>query len=286
MAKDSGIEWTNHTLNLVWGCTKVSDGCKNCYAETLARRYGFAVWGPAKTTERRTMRAGYWKQPLRWNARAEQAGQRARVFCSSMADVFEDHPTNNQERLKLFDLIAQTPWLDWQLLTKRPENIGMMIPVAWHDVFPSNVWLGTSVENQEQAEKRIPELTRWLAPVLFLSCEPLLGLLNLEDLAYEAAGPEWVGYNKLVDWIIAGGESGHGARPAHPDWFRSLRDQCVAAGIPFFFKQWGQFGPPSAYNSGELAFEDGQRMRRYPSKHDAGRLLDGREWNQFPEVLE
>lgn len=238
------IEWTStilsdgtvipgYSFNPWWGCTKISAGCTHCYADTLATRYGHSVWGPK--APRRFFGDNHWAAPLTWNTQAQRAGERRRVFCASMADVFERHTDNvmndrmDHARQRLFDLIERTPNLDWLLLTKRPSNIGAMMPVPWHDIMPSNVWLGTSVENQEQAEQRIPELTRYPASVLFLSCEPLLAPLRLKDLAYEATGPAWAGYNKLVDWIIVGGESGNGARAMDLAWARDLRDQCRRA---------------------------------------------------------
>lgn len=289
MGAESSIEWTDHTFNIVWGCLKVSDGCKNCYAETLAKRYGFDVWGPAKTTERRVMSDTYWRQPVRWNAVAEKAGKRARVFCCSMADVFEDHPTNERERnTRLWPLIEATPWLDWQLLTKRPENIARMVPDAWLAKPRRNVWYGTSAEDQQRLDERLPHLLAVPAQVRFLSCEPLLGPLDLKLFRIGMTGwgisaPLFLG----LHWVIAGGESGPGARPMHPAWARSLRDQSVAAGVAFHFKQWGEYTPyyeavdPAA---GKLI------MSEYPNgglkrvgKHAAGRLLDGREWSEFPQ---
>lgn len=302
--QNSTISWTDHTFNLVWGCQKVSPGCTNCYAETLAKRYGFDVWGPAKTTARRTMSANYWRQPLRWNEAARKAEKRARVFCCSMADVFEDHPTNAQERPRLWELIKQTPWLDWLLLTKRPENFRAFLPSGFRVEPWPNVWLGTSVENQEYAEKRIPYLLDVPAKVRFLSCEPLLGPVELwrfdeEDQALRGIGiirsggmtpstpdslPERYDDSYAgIDWIIAGGESGHGARPMHPDWARSLRDQAQTAGVAFHFKQWGEYTP---YRPNEKSLPSARIGARYlyrAGKHAAGRLLDGRTWDELPQ---
>lgn len=304
--QNSSIEWCDHTWNLVWGCFKVSPGRQHCYAETLARRYGFDVWGPAKTTERRVMGANYWRQPIRWNAAAEKAQTRARVFCCSMADVFEAHPTNAQERPKLWALIDQTPWLDWLLLTKRPENITTMIPREWHDTPRDNVWFGTSVESQEQADKRILELLKVPARVRFLSCEPLLGALDIRWALHYPACPQHPGEiaagwghlpcdcrpyqreNKTgIEWVICGGESGHGARPMHPDWARSLRDQCKTAKVAFHFKQWGAWLPVDQMHSQDLRatnvheWADNKRAVLV-GKNAAGRLLDKREWNGLP----
>ena len=241
--QNSTIEWTDHTFNLVWGCQRVSPGCEHCYAETLAKRYGYGVWGPAKTTPRRTMSANYWQQPIKWNAAAEKAGERKRVFCCSMADVFEDHPTNEQERVKLWALIEQTSMLDWQLLTKRPENITRMVPPAWLQKPRRNVWYGTSAEDQRRLDERLPHLLAVPAQVRFLSCEPLLGPLDLK--LFRISMTKWGIATPLfmaLQWVIAGGESGYGARPMHPDWARSLRDQCHATGSDgtrFFMKQMG-----------------------------------------------
>lgn len=276
MGKNSAIEWCDHTFNPWWGCVKVSPGCQHCYADTLATRYGYTVWGPATTTSRRFFGATHWQEPLRWNRDAARDGVRRRVFCASMADVFEENADLVSERQKLWALIEATPWLDWLLLTKRPEHINVMLPQQWLDHPRPNVWLGTSVETQDQAARRIPLLQGVRAAVLFLSCEPLLGPLDLDGLAYEAAGPARSGYNPLVDWIIVGGESGHGARPMHPDWVRSLRDQCTTAGIAFHFKQWGEYEPCEE----AVVMPASRRV----GKKRAGRLLDNRTWDQFPEV--
>lgn len=283
------IEWTSttrpdgtvvpgYTFNPWWGCTKVSKGCEHCYADTLSHRYGFNVWGPK--ADRRFFGDKHWAEPLKWNREAVKAGERRRVFCASMADVFERHmvPAINAQleaaRDRLWDVIAATPMLDWLLLTKRPENIADMIP--WADGTPANawkadvsmwpnVWLGASVENQEQAEKRIPHLLRIPTAVRFLSCEPLLGAVDFTDVGFphpllpytclacttptqrnrllhpmcSIHGTRCIMDVDRIDWVIVGGESGTGARPMHPDWARSLRDQCTSAGIAFFMKQMG-----------------------------------------------
>ena len=283
MGENSKIEWTHHTYNSWWGCVKVSPGCQNCYAETFAKRTGHNIWGPAATTQRRIFGDKHWAEPIKWNTDAVKAGERRRVFCSSMADVFEDHPQLPPERVRLWKLIDQTPALDWLLLTKRPENILDMVPDEWRTVgrWPQNVWAGTTIENQDVVIDRLDELIRVPAPVRFLSCEPLLGPLDVS---------EWLDF---ISWVIVGGESGPHARPMHPDWARSLRDQCQAAGVAFHFKQWGQYVPVGQtdkpwYNGGVwmLAADKATVVNaiRLKSKHDAGRQLDGREWNEFPEV--
>jgi protein gp37 len=250
------IQWTwrrlpdgtwiqGYSFNLAWGCMKVSEECKYCYAEGIAQHYGFKVWGPAATIARRTFGEQHWREPLAWNRAAERRGHRASVFCSSMADVYEDHPLIAQERAKLWPLIAATPWLNWLLLTKRPHNILKLSP--WPGPFPDNVWIGTSVGLQQRVEERLSALIRVPAVVRFLSCEPLLGPLDLSP---------WL---SAVQWVICGGESGAQARPMSLEWARAIRDQCQTAHVPFFFKQVGG---------------------RY---HDSGgRLLDGRTWDEMP----
>lgn len=289
MGANSAIEWTHHTFNIVWGCQRVSPGCQHCYAETLAKRYGHNVWGPAKTTERREMSAAYWRQPYKWEREAKASGQRARVFCGSMSDVFEDHPTNNWARANLFGLIEETPHLDWLLLTKRPENIDRMLPIDWLRRARNNVWFGTSVEDQQRADERIPHLLNVPAKVRFLSCEPLLGPVDLSewlDPGYETGGPQgWQGTPVGIHWVIAGGESGHGARPMHPAWARSLRDQCQAAGVAFFMKQWGEYTPyyeQADPESGQLRLAEFTKGMQRVGKARAGRLLDGRTWDELP----
>jgi protein gp37 len=253
---ESTIEWTRRrlpsrellpgfTFNIVWGCQRVSEGCKYCYAERLSSRYGFSLWGPPSITQRRTFGPAYWQAPVQWNRQAERLGHRLSVFCSSMADTFEDHPVVAGERAKLWALISETPFLNWLLLTKRPENILAMVP--WRGPFPDNVWVGTSIELQKRAAQRLPYLVEVPAAVRFVSAEPLLEPLDLSP---------WL---PRLQWVICGGESGKEARPFDLDWARSLRAQCQAAHMPYFFKQvGGRF-----HNSG-------------------GRLLDGRTYDEMP----
>jgi protein gp37 len=186
MAKDSRIEWTHHTFNPWWGCVKVSPACANCYAETWAHRLGASLWGRAAT--RRFFNNEHWRHPVKWNAAAERAQVRRRVFCASMADVFEVRAELNPWRTRLWPLIEQTPWLDWLLLTKRPQNVRRMVP--WDDHWPGNIWLGTTAENQKHANLRIPRLLEVPARIHFVSAEPLLGPLSIAT---------WRG----IDWVIA-----------------------------------------------------------------------------------
>ena len=267
MGRNSAIEWTHHTFNPWWGCAKVSPTCHHCYAETWARRVGQKVWG--STARRRTFGEDHWRGPFAWDREAERTRTRKRVFCASMADVFEGRRDLDPWRDKLWSLIGQTPWLDWLLLTKRPENVLAMTP--WRDDWPSNVWLGTTVESQEWAEKRLPHLVSIPAAVRFVSCEPLLDLLDLTPWL-PAHGKSRT--DDAIDWVIAGGESGPKARPMQADWVRQLRDQCVTHGVPFHFKQWGEWAPHGG----------AETLLRRLGKKAAGRLLDGRTWDQFPAV--
>jgi protein gp37 len=243
MGFNSSIEWTTHTFNPWWGCTKVSDGCKFCYAESLSKRYGHDVWGANKS--RRLMSDNHWQNPIKWNAEAIQLGVRYRVFCASMADVFEEQAPEGQLE-RLWELIRQTPNLDWQLLTKRPQRIAENLPSDWGQGY-TNVWLGTSVEDERVLE-RIEHLIAVPAMVHFLSLEPLLG--PLPNLPLEN-----------IDWVIAGGESGHGARSMEKQWVIEIRRQCRAFGVAFFFKQWGGI-----------------------NKKAAGRELQGRFYNEMPKI--
>lgn len=274
--KNSKIEWTHHTFNPWWGCTKISEGCRNCYAESHSARVGysskgsqFPIWGPS--SERRTMSDKHWLEPIKWNLKAQYAGGRERVFCGSMCDIMEDHRTAAFERPKLWELIQQTPCLDWLLLTKRPENFAKYLPPSWLQQPRPNVWLMTTVESQDTAW-RAQELAKVPAVVRGLSCEPLLSHVDFSETPRV-----W----DHIHWVIAGGESGHGARPMQADWARSLRDQCQVAGVPFFFKQWGEHAPVNVLFP-DLAPGIDSLMR--VRKDRAGRLLDGREWNEFPEV--
>lgn len=303
MAEVSAIEWTDATFNPWIGCTKISPACDHCYAEDWAKRYGWPAWGG----ERRRTSASTWRQPVRLNAKAIAEGRRIRVFCASLADVF-DNQVPAEWRDELWALIRATPALDWLLLTKRPQNIAKMQPADWGAGYP-NVSLGTTVEDQERADQRIPHLVAVPAARRFLSMEPLLGPVDLSPWlvrvhhhpdndqsspavqAIVQAAVQKLGGGKLHQ-IIAGGESGHHARPSHPDWFRSVRDQCAAAGVPFLFKQWGEWAPPATSSPraaddvlGDMShvagFNDGTRVVRF-GKKAAGRHLDGVLHDGFP----
>jgi protein gp37 len=320
MAEETGISWTDATFNPWWGCWPVSPGCALCYAARDAERYGWKDGGGSgpdlwkKTGERRVFKEGHWfgkNSPRAWaKTLPAQLRRRPRVFCASMADIGEDHPVAEQERPKLWKLIEDTPELDWLLLTKRTAKPWGWLPDSWNDGFwPRNVWLGFSAENQESYDRRIADLSCVSASVLFVSYEPALGPIDFRLSEH----PE-------VSWIIAGGESAlpaAKARPAHPDWFRSARDQCAAAGVPFHFKQWGEwlggrfdhrkskmvclpgcssdhpeFGRIFWTNPGEPPVKLWDEADHYWTnasaclgRKAAGRLLDGRTWDEFPASL-
>ena len=270
MAKDSKIEWTHHTFNPWWGCAKISPACLNCYAESWAKRVGSNVWGAS--SQRRFFSEQHWSEPLKWNREAQLDGNRRRVFCASMADVFERRADLKQWRVRLWELIEKTPMLDWLLLTKRPQNISKMVP--WGTSWPDNVWLGTTVENQHWVKKRLPYLVGNSAKVKFLSCEPLLSEIDLS---------EWM-KDGLINWVIAGGESGQGSRPMSPQWVRSLRDQCLHYDVAFHFKQWGHWAPVEllTIEQKKIVILDDFKLVA-AGKKKAGRFLDGRTWDGLPE---
>lgn len=319
MAKTS-IEWTDQTWNPITGCTKVSPGCDHCYAENIAHRFdgtkaypnGFDV----------TLRPERLRQPMSWR-------KPRRVFVNSMSDLFHDSIPDGFIG-SVFDTMALAPQHTFQILTKRPGRMRSLLTkwagaaadsphaaasfrrndMMWCEpsVWPlPNVWLGVSVENQKWADVRIPQLLATPAAVRFISAEPLLGPVepwHSHCPTHDFAGgmctfscPE----RRQVDWIIAGGESGHGARPMHPDWVRGLRDWCVDSDVPFLYKQWGEWamaGPDdlAARDEVYLDAETGAGtfyVNRYRpgvqhlirvGKKNAGRELDGRIWDQFPEV--
>lgn len=255
--QNSKIEWTDHTFNPWWGCVAVSPACDHCYAETFANRHtrtADPLWG--KNATRLISSDEYWDAPHHWQRRAAAKGIRQRVFCGSMCDVMERRADLDAPRQRLFKLIDETPNLDWLLLTKRPQEFRKFLPKAWLQTPRPNVWLMTSVET-DQYFWRIDEMLRVPAVAYGISVEPLLGPVKVPrhflDLGKRA-------------WVIVGGESGHHARPTPIEWVRAIRDQCISAGVPFFFKQWGEHG------------SDLVRI----GKKKAGRVLDGREWNEFP----
>ncbi len=252
MGKETEIAWCDHTFNPWWGCVRVSPGCEHCYAETFSERVGLKVWG-AKADHRR-FGDKHWNEPHKWNRDAEKAGVRRRVFCASMADVFEGRDEDAADRERLWTLIEETPWLDWLLLTKRPQNMIALAPERWANQWPRNIWAGCTVEDQQRADERILQLRRVPAAVRFLSVEPMLGVVTLRREWLRCPGGAEYGHgfhattvhadgcrerHAAISWVIVGGESGPGARPFDLAWAESLSEQCRAAGVPYFFKQAG-----------------------------------------------
>lgn len=257
MAEDSGISWTDNTFNPWIGCTKVSPACDNCYAEAFDNRFGGHRWGPHADRTRTSVQN--WNKVKRWQRKARENGVRQIVFCASLADVFDNHRSIQQEwRDDLWQLVRETPDLIWMLLTKRPQNIERYLPDDWGNGYP-NVTIGCSVENQTEHDRRLPHMRRLRAVAKFFSMEPLLGSVELPgDIADH------------IDYIIVGGESGPGARPMNPEWAKELRDRCLEDGVPFHFKQWGEFG------------EDGRRS----GVKNTGHMIGGAEYKaRIDEVL-
>lgn len=276
MVQQTAIEWADHTFNPWEGCQKVGPGCDHCYAEARNARFAGGEppnFGPG--APRRRTSAANWQTPLRWQADAaafaDLTGRRQRVFCASLADVF-DNAVDPQWRADLALLILKTPDLDWLLLTKRIGNAAAMLKAMFGDQVPSNVWLGATIVNQAEADRDIPKLLATQAARRFLSMEPLLGPVDLKSWIY----PGWDGDIRhgrpaaSVSWVIVGGESGRDARPMHPEWVISIRDQCEAAETPFLFKQWGEHLPVFVDDISRSGIE----FRRV-GKKAAGRRLHG-----------
>ncbi len=250
---ETTIAWTDKTYNPWIGCQHVTEAeCGDCYAKRWADRHRLDVWGSLLSSDRHLTKTQ--RDPRKWNQEAETQGKRFRVFCASLADVFEPHPQVAQARTNLWTLIEETPHLDWQLLTKRPKCIRRLVPPSWLQHWPEHVWIGTSVGTKAAAEKRIPYLLDLPAPVKFLSCEPLVEEITLL---------EWVPF-QTIHWVICGGYSGAQERPMELAWARALRDECQQYGIAFFMKQLG-----SVY-----AREHGLRNRK------------GEEMSEFPGDLQ
>lgn len=266
MGQKTEIAWCDHTMNFWIGCTKVSGACDHCYAETLMdHRMHRVQWGG----ERVLTSDANWRQPYRWNEAARKAGVRRRVFTLSLGDFF-DNQVPEEWRHRAWDIIGGCQNLDWLILTKRPQNIAKMLPGPLLPFF-GHVWLGCTAENQEEADRRIPALLAVPAAWHFISAEPLLGPLRLNE--------EWLAGG--LDLCIVGGESGLGARPMDPVWARSLRDQCQAAKVAYFFKQWGDWHP-DALRYTDVHTGDCPPASMFIGKRKTGRLLDGREWSEMP----
>lgn len=255
---ETTISWADFTFNPWISCTKVSVGplgaCENCYAETLNKRYGWArnpdgtpAWGPGAPRHRTS--AATWNNPLKWDREAARTGKRPRVFCASLADVF-DNEVPDEWRHELFAVIRNTPHLRWMLLTKRIGNAPKMLPRDWPNGY-DHVGLMATLATQEEWDRDIGKLLSIPAAWHGVSCEPMLGMIDIDR-------PD----NKYPDWIIAGGESGPRHRVTDPHWIMLLRDQCLNRNIAFHFKQWGGVRPKQN-----------------------GCLLDGREHKAFPKAL-
>lgn len=331
MSDKTHIEWTDATWNPLRGCSRVSEGCRHCYAEKVAARFS----GAGQPYEGLVNQHGAWngtiklvheliKQPLRWR-------RPRRIFVNSMSDLFHE-AVPNKFIDQVFAAMALAPHHTFQVLTKRPERMleymrasdraeavghaetmlyekaprtkGYFGPTHRHELWPlPNVWLGVSVEDQAAADERIPLLLNTPAAVRWISAEPLLGPI---DLRWGGLRPD----RPRLDWVVVGGESGSGARPMHPAWARSLRDQCVAAGVPYLFKQWGEWAPGNAYAAADLYPRDRTRIKSgfftynddwicndkvgrganpfrqtmdRIGKKAAGRELDGRTWDEYPQ---
>jgi len=241
MGTKTGIEWTDHTFNPWIGCTKVSAGCANCYAENLMdQRWKKVAWGPGK--DRKRTKPAYWREPLKWDQAAAAAGERRRVFCASLADVFDEEVWSDW-RSELFDLILRTPNLDWLILTKRAKQMRDFME-NWLQVWPgasiANIWLGVSVEDQKTADERIPFLLESPAAIRFVSYEPALDPVDFTEWLRPTFGPNCVQGPSNLNWIIVGGESGADARVFHLEWALSTIMQCHAAGVACFVKQLGR----------------------------------------------
>lgn len=310
MSAHTKIAWAHHTFNPWWGCQRVSAACEYCYAETFAKRLGYAVWGPPATTPRRMASAQYWQAPYTWNAAAQRAGERHRVFCASMADVFEDHPDVAEARAQLWQTIDATPFLDWLLLTKRPENLVRFLPPTGTGRLRRNVWLGTTVEHQAAAAARIPHLLVAPAVVHFLSCEPLLGPLDLMSLVFDRRTTmnvlEGVGTQRggiggqttpnvtlahTITWVIAGGESGGPAerRLVEPCLFCpcTLRQDCPRCDGTRWQRKPAAVAWARALRDQCQAVSTPFFWKQWggPRPTSGGRLLDGRTWDEVPVVV-
>lgn len=267
MGETTAIAWTNHTFNPWMGCSHVSPGCDHCYAEALGKRTGRVEWGD--DAARVMTSPGYWRNPAKWDRAAREAGRPALVFCASLADVFEDRPELVEPRARLFELMVSTPWLVWQLLTKRPENVLELVPNSWlpprmqspntFREWPSNVWIGTTVEDQQRAEERIPRLLEIPAPVRFLSCEPLLGEVRLARWLWTVEPPAAPEPTRGIGWVIVGGESGPRHRPMDLRHARILKREAEGAGVPFFYKQTGGATPKAGGDT-----LDGEVLKAFP----------------------
>jgi protein gp37 len=272
MGEMTGVDWAHSTFNCWWGCVEVggSPACGGpefggeCYAKTWDRRVGRSHWG--NDAPRRFFSDKHWHELLKWNCAAEKEGKRRRVFIMSMGDWAEGRPDQKPHLERLWRFFDRTPWLDKLMLTKRPQLIPSLYPLGRR----KDVWMGCTTENQHWLDIRWPLLRRVDAEIYWLSIEPLFERMVLPA--------DFLALGKRA-WVIVGGQSGPGAKPMQPDWARYLRDQCIDAGVPYFFKQWGEWTQITDMDGRALP-ESYHRI----GKKAAGHLLDGREWHEFPEV--
>lgn len=257
MSKETNISWADSTWSPWWGCSKIASGCLNCYAETFSKRLGKRIWG---SEPRHMLSQNHWDQPVLWNREARLSKVRRSVFCGSMCDVFEDLPELIGTRLRLFNLIEDTPSLDWLLLTKRPVEALQLLPDSWIDRSPTHTFMGFSASTQADLHKALdPWLEFWkgrrkpLVPEIkgtyFLSLEPLIGPISLDHL-----NPIW------CECVIVGGESGPRHRPMDPVWAEDIRQWCQANRVPFFMKQLSQLRPGTALED----LPENLRVREHP----------------------
>lgn len=304
MGANTTIEWTDNSWSPWEGCQKVSPACDHCYAESMNRwlRRG-ENWGPG--APRREYSDQHWSKPLRWNANAARANRHLKIF-PSVCDPF-DNAAPAGHRKGFAKLILATPHLIWMLLTKRIGNAALMLPEMFPDGTPDSVWLGATIVSQAEAGRDIPKLVDAPASTRFLSMEPLLGAVDLTDWIGPWGRPHELQAPPMIDGIFVGGESGRAARPMHPDWARSLRNQCEAAGIAFHFKQWGEWAPGNLSAGFDLIERDRTKIRSgffdyndtwnplgsnpfrqtmdRVGKQAAGRELDGRYHDDFPQII-
>lgn len=285
MSTITKIQWTDHTFNPWIGCTKVSDGCKFCYAENLMdKRWGKVEWGPNGTRVRTS--SSNWNEPRKWNKAARIEGREHLVFCASLADVGEDRPELVPWREALEGLIVECDWLRFQLLTKRPENM----PKLFHEHVLRRCWIGTSVEDQRSASERIPHLLRCPAMLRFLSCEPLLAPVDLRTGIYEGPPGAHLGTSlQGIDWVIVGGESGREARACNVAWIKAIVEQCQQENVPVFVKQFGSHVIESADPGDDTPFDPDATVRIRLKDNKGG---NPEEWpehlrvRQFPGDIE
>lgn len=281
------IEWTEYSWNPLSGCTPISEGCQNCYAKRMANRLRGRCGYPADEPFKVTLHKDRLEEPLRWK-------KPRRVFVCSMGDLFHED-VSRWMRFEVMDIILQAKQHTFLILTKRPANMKEFFEWYYSKAGRTieaikNLWLGVTAENQRRADERIPILLQIPAAVRFVSVEPMLGPVDLSlsdgvDLSVSVGTGLKPGKSYLInslDWVICGGETGPGARPMRLNWVRSLRDQCQTAGISFFFKAWGEYGP-NWLNDDNGKIEGSEWMDRM-GKKAAGRLLDGRTWDEMPEI--